>query len=398
VTHKLVTLLGKVRSNYSQATYEFEDASRRSSRFFSLELCKHIKPDKLIILGTTGSMWDSLLLETELSDYSGLQEDILSLGEAAQEDAVTQETLDILSIQLEEVLGLPCELKLLPYGRTPQEQTKTLEILVNCFDEGDTATLDITHGLRHQPMLIQQSALLVRSLKNVSISAIHYGALELTENAITPVMRVDGILEIDQWNQAVSIYDKSGDYSGFVPLLKASGFSKNALDSLQDAGFYEQTNNIEKATVKLKNFLTLLKKEEALCSPHAALFLPDLKERFAWVQKDQPYQRQSAVAWQALENGNLMRSSIYGFEAFISKLVDNDRAGVNSYDTRDLAKQAYEDEEPAESWDEYRLLRGIRNNLAHSSSQCHSTVKKAISSRTELALTLKRVFKVLIPR
>lgn len=395
MSHKLVTLLGKASSNYRQATYEFEDSSRRTSRFFGLELCKHVSPDELVILGTTGSMWDNLLLETELSGYPELEEELLSLGEAAQNDAVTQDALDQLATHLKSVLGIPCVLKLIPYGRSQQEQTETLEILVNCFSPNDTATLDVTHGLRHLPMLIQQSALVLRSLKDVTISGIHYGALDLTAENITPVMRLDGLLELDRWNQALAIYDESGDYGSFVPLLEKSGFSKNALDSLRDAAFYEQTNSVQKAYMKLKNFLALLKKE-AVCSPHAALFLPALKERFSWVERNQPHQRQSAVAWQALENDHLLRATLYGFEAFITKLAEQHQGGLESYDVRSRAKEEYETEKPADTWQAYRMLRGIRNHLAHSSSQSHAEVKKAVASRTALSLALKRVFKVLI--
>lgn len=397
MSHKLVTLLGKASSNYRQATYEFEDSSRRTSRFFGLELCKHVSPDELVILGTTGSMWDNLLLETELSGYPELEEELLSLGEAAQNDAVTQNALDQLATHLKSVLGIPCVLKLIPYGRTQQEQTETLEILVNCFSPNDTATLDVTHGLRHLPMLIQQSALVLRSLKDVTISGIHYGALDLTAQNITPVMRLDGLLELDRWNQALAIYDESGDYGSFVPLLEKSGFSKNALDSLRDAAFYEQTNSVQKAHVKLKNFLTLLKKEESICSPHAALFLPALKERFSWVEKNQPHQRQSAVAWQALENDHLLRATLYGFEAFITKLAEQEFGGLERHDVRSQAKDDYEDLKPAESWEAYLMLRGIRNHLAHSSSQSHPSVKKAVATRTSLSLALKHAFDVLIP-
>ena len=397
MSHKLVTLLGKASNNYRQATYEFDGSHRRTSRFFGLELCKQINPDELIILGTTGSMWDNLLLETELSNYTELEEELLQLGAAAQSDQVTQAALDNLATHLHEVLGIPCSLRLIPYGRTQQEQTKTLEILVDCFDPNDKATLDVTHGLRHLPMLIQQSALVLQSLKDVAIAGFHYGALELTEDGITPVMHLDGLLELDLWNQALAIYDESGNYGSFVPLLEASGFSKDALDSLRDAAFYEQTNNIQKAQVKLKNFLTLLKKEESVCSPHASLFLPALKNRFAWVHKGQPHQRQSAVAWQALENDNLLRATLYGFEAFITKLAENKQYGLQSHDVRRLAKEAYEATRPSATWESYRMLRGIRNHLAHSSSQAHVNVKRAVSNRTYLSVELRKVFSVLIP-
>jgi CRISPR-associated DxTHG motif protein len=306
--------------------------------------------------------------------------------------------LDELAGLLEPVLGLPCELRLIPYGKTHQEQTETLEVLVGCFEDNDTATLDVTHGLRHLPMLIQQSALLLRTLKDVEIAGIYYGALDMTKDDITPVMRLGGLLEIDDWGEALTHYDKTGDYAGFVPLLEKSGFSKNALDSLRDAAFYEQTNSIQKAWVKLRNFLALLEKEEATCSRHAALFLPALKKRFEWVNKQSPYQRQSAVAWLALENDHLMRATIYGFEAFLTQLTEQSGGDLDNFDVRKHAKDQYESERPSVSWNEYRLLRGVRNQLAHSSTHSHGPVRKAVSNRALMRSTLQRVFSVLIPK
>lgn len=407
----LVTLLGKAVANYKSATYVFEDKNTRTSRFFGLELAKQVKPDQLVILGTTGSMWDNLLLETELSHRTDLEQALLNIGEAAQQDRVEQATLNQLAIELSNTLNLPCRLSLIPYGRTQLEQTQTLEQLVGFFASGDTAILDISHGLRHLPMLVQQSSLLLQTLKNVQIEAIYYGALELSQESLTPVMRLDGLLEIDRWSEALYYYDRTGDYAAFADLLAQSGFSKHAVDCLKDAAFFEQTNNIHKAWVKLRQFLTMLKSEEALCSPHARLFLPALKKRFAWVSQQNPKQRQVAVAWLALDNGNLLRATLYGFEAFITQLTEQAGGDIDNHDARNTAKENYECTNgqkksnkrcehnlPSPNWEHYVLLRSIRNQLAHSSTHTHQEVKKAVASRVVLSETLQSIFKTLIPR
>ncbi|MDQ5768351.1 TIGR02221 family CRISPR-associated protein [Thiothrix subterranea] len=398
MSHILVTMLGKAASNYREATYAFDGGSHRTSRFFGLELCKHIRPDKLVILGTTGSMWDNLLLETALSEQVELEEALLTLGEAAQQDKVQQATLDQLAIHLQAVLGISCELRLIPYGRTQPEQTATLEILVNCFADNDTATLDVTHGLRHLPMLVQQSALLLQTLKDVQIAGIYYGALDLTQADITPVMRLDGLLEIDRWTEALTHYDKTGDYAVFVTLLRQSGISQAAVESLQDAAFYEQTNNVHQARGKLRDFLSKLREEESRCSRHAVLFLPALKQRFAWVNEDKLHLRQTAVAWLALEHGNLLRACIYGFEAFITKLTQEQGGKPDSFDERKYTKDQYETRKPSATWSDYKLLREIRNQLAHSSTQRNADVVKAVSNRAELTRTLHQIFTTLIPK
>jgi len=355
-------------------------------------------------------MWDNLLLETELSAQPHLEAVLLNITEAAQQDRVEQSLLNTLAVELSVVLKLPCELVLIPYGRTQLEQTQTLETLVGFFDSGDTAILDISHGLRHLPMLVQQSSLLLQTLKDVTIEAIYYGALELSHNGITPVMRLDGLLEIDRWSEALYHYDKTGDYAAFADLLAQSGFSKHAVDCLKDAAFFEQTNNIHKAWTKLRQFLMALKSEEALCSPHAQLFLPALKKRFAWVSQQNPKQRQVAVAWLALDNGNLLRATLYGFEAFITQLTEQAGGDIDNHDARNASKENYECTNgqkksnkrcehnlPSPNWEYYVLLRSIRNQLAHSSTHSHKEVQKAVASRLDLSRTLRTIFKTLIP-
>lgn len=410
MAHILISMLGKVKNpkfpNYLEANYVFPDGSEQKSRFFGLTLCNHIQPDKLVILGTSGSMWDNLLLETSLGKREDLDDEILKLAEAAQDDRVQQATLDQLAVHLSEDLGIPCELRLIPYGRTEAEQTETLNIMVERFAEHDQASLDVTHGLRHLPMLMQQSALLLQTLKQVNISGIYYGALDLTQNAATPVMSLDGLLRIHQWTEALTHYDKSGNYDVFADLLVHSGLPDELVDHLQDASFYEQTNNISLARGKLKKFVKGLKEHRRACNPQAQLFFPALEARFSWINGDKLYQRQTQVAWTALNNNNYIRASIYGFEAFITRHVQERGGNPDRYESRHHAKSDFEklkeksNKTSAEKqlWDDYRLLREIRNQFAHSTTaDASKETLNAISNRAELKQTLTKLFEALIP-
>lgn len=395
----LVTLLGKAVNNYRKANYHFANNEIANSRFFGLELAKRLQPDKLLILGTTGSMWDSLLLETDLAQQSDFDDTLLNLGESAQADQVDQKELDKLAVALSKLLGYQCILQLIPYGKNQHEQLTTLQTLVQHFEKADTAFLDVTHGLRHLPMLVQQSALLLQSLKQVNIQAIYYGALDLTDSntGLTPVMQLNGLLEIDRWTQALDIYDRTGDYSVFVSVLKTIGIQSSTLDYLEDAVFFEQTNRVSQAGGRLKDFLKALEKEENNLSSFSRLFIPSLKERFTWVYENKLYQRQSAVARQALEHGNFIRASIYGFEAFITYLVQQDRRESANYKDRQEAKERYEHNQPRETWYSYKLLRGLRNQLAHHSDSGMREIQQAITNKQTLTQKLTELFDTLLP-
>jgi CRISPR-associated Csx2 family protein len=405
MSHTLVSLLGKVKnpkyvdSNYRKANYYFSENNIETSRFFGLTLLKNTQVDKFTVLGTTGSMWDNLMLEVSLDKhYPHLEDRILKLGEDAHANQIQQADLDKFSDYMAEVLQVSCELKLIPYGRNPKEQAQTLQILMQSFSYGDQATLDVTHSLRHLPMLVQQSALLLQTSKSVKIHGIYYGALELTQNEQTPVMRLEGLLEINDWNQALAHYDKQGDYSVLIPVLTKSSLSSQMIDYLENAAFYEQTNNVQKARNQLKKFLLALKQHDHQKDIYLNLFLPALEDRFKWVNEDKLYQRQTAVAWLALEHGNLLRATLYGFEAFITYLVQKQAGNPDQYESREMAKQDYQAQRPIETWHSYKQLRQIRNRLAHSSTHSDAKIIQIVSKRTALQQCLQAIFTQLIPK
>jgi CRISPR-associated Csx2 family protein len=58
----LLSFLGKGRADlktgYRIASYRFDAGFARSVPFFGLALNDYLKPDRLVLVGTAGSMWD----------------------------------------------------------------------------------------------------------------------------------------------------------------------------------------------------------------------------------------------------------------------------------------------------------------------------------------------------
>lgn len=61
----LISFLGKSASNaqtgYRTANYVFQPGFERKVPFFGMGLLEYLKPQKLILAGTAGSMWDVFL-------------------------------------------------------------------------------------------------------------------------------------------------------------------------------------------------------------------------------------------------------------------------------------------------------------------------------------------------
>ena len=241
MTHTLISFLGRGNTDrgkrYQTATYQFDTGEQRTTEFFGLGLTQQIKPDRLLILGTTGSMWDVLLFSLGLGEKH--DNALLALTESADANRATQAQLNQLTTDVSDRLGLPVALRLIDYGRNTEEQVGILQKMALDIAEGDRVTLDVTHGLRHLPMLAQMSALYLRRVKNVEVLGLYYGALDMRQDGITPVMNLRGLLDIADWTGAVQSFDKDGDYGVFALIIEEQFL--NAASLLKKSAFYERT-------------------------------------------------------------------------------------------------------------------------------------------------------------
>lgn len=401
MTHTLISFLGRGNldrgKRYRQATYEFGAGQRQTTEFFGLGLTRQVGPDRLLILGTTGSMWDVLLFSLGLDQEH--DEALLALTESADADRTTQEELDRLTPVVSERLGLQVTLRLIPYGRDAGEQVEILQRMARDIAEGDAVTLDVTHGLRHLPMLAQMSALYLRRVKGVEVRGLYYGVLDMTRDGITPVMNLRGLLDIADWAGAVQSFDKDGDYGVFAPLIQAQ--TPAAAGLLQESAFYERTTRPGQARGKLRDLDALLNREPL--AGIGSLFAPTLRARLSWHREDRLYLRQQALARLYLEHGDFLRAALLGFEAFITRLMQ--QQGMTNPDNwiqRDNAKKDYEAQNKtihprSDEYQRYCLLRDLRNHLAHGNVSPQVEIQKALAGAEQLRGFLDELFERLLP-
>jgi CRISPR-associated Csx2 family protein len=398
MTHSLISFLGKSQKRdglYSTANYDFE-GHVETTRFFSLGLKNVIKPDRLIILGTSGSMWDVLF--ESFAEAPQYEEQKLLLIDAVEHDRVTQAQLQACEPLLKECLGIDCQLSLIPYGDSTPTQVEILQTMVKGIVNGDQVSLDLTHGLRHLPMLGLLSAMYLQTAKKVTIKGIYYGALDRTPrdviNPRTPVMRLEGLLHIADWITALHGFDKTGDIAPFSDLLQQEGVSPATADLLKTAAFHESVLNVTNARKPLRDFA----KQTAAGLPGiAGLFQDSLHERISWVDQDNIYLRQREKAQFYLQQGDYVRAAALGYEALITRHLkkQNPRADAESYALRDDIKQQLKDQ--AGGGPDYKMLRNIRNSLAHANRDNTKEVQQALSSEERLKQKLSDLFAKLLP-
>lgn len=393
----LITFLGRIpksESGYRTTRYDFGDGiEQHPVAFFGWPLAERVRPDRLVILGTAGSMWDHLF-EGDLDLGTEEEEARLALVDAVEKLAVTYELLQSLEPLIERRLQIQVRLQLIPYSRVAEEQIELLRILANHIDESDVVDLDVTHAFRHLPMIALMGALYLRKVKGIDIGHIWYGAFDPDKQEAL-VHDLSGLLLIADWVTAVSTYDKDGDYGVFADLLPEELGSV-----LANASFLETVNNIGQARGKVRKAL------DQLCdlSPPdqaTALFYPDLIERLQWARKDHLHQRQRTLADQHLKGGRYFEATIYGYEAFITSLAQQHGLKPDQVEHREQAREIFDAEEKRRTprsprhraWD---CLRRLRNALVHGTRPKGEEVQRAISDRSEMHKLLHNLFDELL--
>lgn len=396
--HTLVSFLGRGRDNpqtgYRQATYRFPDGSTETTAYFGLALARHLAPDRLALLGTAGSMWDVLV--ENLPGIGGEDDALrLALMDAVAAQRVDQPLLERVAPLVERALGRPVQLLCIPFGRDAAEQRAILDAIAQAAPNGQVS-LDLTHGFRHLPMLGLLSAFVLDGLGR-QVAGLYYGALDMSADGIAPVLRLDGLIAVQRWVDALASFEASGDYGLFAPLLERDGVPADKARCLHEAAFFERTFNVSDAARKLNTFLPIL---DAPLPGASGLFQKRLKERLAWVGEADLAARQRKLAFEHLKRGDYVRAVIFGYEGLVTRLCHEQARDPLNFSARKQVAEEFNRElragEHADGKrDAFRTLSYLRNALAHGTppygEHLRRVLRDAQALRQEIEACLDRL-------
>lgn len=391
MTHTLVSFLGSSRldpqTGYRTARYRFDDGREEVTPFFGLALARQLKPDRILILGTSGSMWPALI---EHGAKEGAEDERLALIEAAEHNAVTQAQLNALEPYAQQTLGAPVSLRLIPYADQPAAQQEILALIAREVTQGEVS-FDVTHGFRHLAMLGFLSALMLTHGRTLRIRGLWYGALDMTQGGVTPVVRLDGLLRIEDWLAALVRFEASGDFAVFAPLLVADGLPETEARRLDRAWGYLNLTNVSDAARELK---PLLKRLHEPLKGASELFRDRLRRALRWAETDDLAEQQRQLALQALRRGDFLRASLFGLESFLSRETTNLGGNPLVHEDKRRAEQNFQEElrqgEHAD-WKRqaYWLLKNVRNACAHATVPTFEPHAKLLRNPDRLAKELE---------
>ncbi len=388
-----VTFLGRgrdsKRTGYRTANYRFPDDSTHTTPFLGLALADYIGPERTLILGTASSQWGVLVENLAAADE--MEEARLELLDAEESGTVTQAMLDSVTPLMEREVGCEVVPRLIPFGKDEAEQYQILEVIAADISEGEV-DFDLTHGFRHFGMIGLLSAFMLARLQpDLTVKQLWYGALEMTENGITPVLRLDGLDRVRQWLAALNRFDATGNYRVFGALLVKDGVDKTITKHLENAAFHERTFNVSQAAIEIKAFRPVL---ETHLNGASGLFQERLAASLDWVDLETLSKQQAKLARQYLERRDYIRATILTWESLISE--ECEKAGLNPTnrqirDTQNALRVGDQIEQR-----ERKTLQDIRNTFAHAAA-VNRSVEDILADEETLNETLKRLFKHLLP-
>jgi len=388
MTATLFTFLGRVarteKGTYRSAVYRFADGDvTEPVAFLGWPLARRTRPDRLVVLGTAGSMWDHLF-EGDLDFGSEAEQARLALLDPVERRQVTQPHLEPLAPMLGARIGCEVRLALIPYCRDEAEQAGLLAVIAEHVAAGDTVDLDVTHGFRHLPMLSLLAALYLRRVRGAHVRHIWYGAFD-PDTGEAPMHELAGMLRIADWLEALAVYDHCGDYGVFGPLAGPAG------RWLEKAAFHERATSVSRA----REALTAWASSDAPLPPErpeAQLFAPALHQRLEWRRLDARDVQEAALARRYLAEGDFLRAAIFAQEAVISAEVKAQGRRVDDTDARNEARDFLNEHEPR-----FPVLGRFRNSLAHGTRSRDPRVSSAFDSPERLAAALGDLFEALLP-
>lgn len=395
----LISFLGRGRldnkSGYRTARYRMPSGKIYETPYFGLALAEHLAASEVILLGTASSMWD-LLIEQVAGD-SATEEPRIALIEAVQEGQVTEALLEPLMPAMQACIGRPVRAMVIPSSVTFDEQQQILERLSKVLKKGQTIALDLTHGFRHLAMLGFTAARYLAHARNVKITGLFYGALDMTENGITPVVELSGLDHLQKWAEAFEAYEASGDFSRFAPLLEQDGFPKEYAEALKRGWHYLTVTNVTDAARTLAPVYVAL---ENPLSGASELFREKLRRSLAWSNTPKLSEKYRQLALQALNRGDLLRASIFGQEAFLARETEADCRDPLSFDERKETEKQFQEElkngeHPDWKRAAYWLLKNVRNACAHGTRPTYDKHRDLLKNpnrlKEELQATLNRL-------
>lgn len=382
---------------YQQTTYRFPNGFQQEASVFGAALLKYLKEQgrpaqRWLAMGTAQSIWDALaeiVPDEQLASVESVWDEV---GHAVRRKAMTQPVLDRWSAALTAAAGLEVVCALVGPTDDRDSQMRVWEAMYEQVGAGDHLTLDITHGLRHQPVLMTFMATTLRWFRRLSRVDMYYGALEL-ERRVIELPLCNDFLDIAE---ALATYQYADDFSRLVNVFgRVTQPEAVLLRDLERAAFADGVNRVVRQAAEGAKRRLGAYDGDALDRALAEA----LSEPVAWVAETSFAARLRRKAEAAFESDQLLKGIVLLYEAICVAGVQKFQTGDPlNYRSRQSAKQALEND-PAFS-DVFTEVKNLRNAVVHGTVPENAELQNALdvtnpkTARDRIGGIVRRGFKL----
>lgn len=278
--------------------------------------------DRVHLLGTADSMWDTLVLH-----FAPEREELYyTLAEAIRDRSLTEghAALAELAALLSDHFGVPIDLGLLPLPTSEANTWAMLERMASLphLSDDDTLSLDVTHGLRVQPLFLLLALRYLQAVRPaLRLGHVFYGALDLQRDGIAPVYDLKPHVALLDWIDAARAFERSADAGPLVDLLQGGQEERVVAEKADDLTRTLQANALPLLRSGANAFFSALR---AVPAGHVPLDLvrEPLERLPRAANAGRPWEALLYVADHHAEHGRLGLALMAAWEAARARVTD----------------------------------------------------------------------------
>ena len=397
----LITALGsgtynkeKNEKEYKPATYYVEEGNPlEKTEFIASAIDEKWKMDKIIFIGTTGSMWSNIYkfyCKNKSITMNDEYYDKLKNTELTANKDTPVEKLEIEKFN--NTFGGKIKGIVIKYGVNDIENLENFHSIIEIekeIEDGDEIFIDITHSFRSMSfwLFLIMTYLKDVSNKNINIKNITYGMFEApNETKETPIVSLNLFIDILKWFKGASELKNYGNSYSILEELEKNLEDKDIKNELKNFSNAMNINYIDSLKESLKNFDTIKNKLDNLEGP-GKYIVPQIFENFInefkfqndeiLSNEEKKYLLRAKLAKWHCEQKRYAMAAININEALVDFIMDvlnfpikkdtKDKTSENKLAINWLEKiEKVEDKEIKKYGTMYVETRSIRNKSAHS--------------------------------
>ena len=383
----------KNEKEYKPATYYVEEGHPlEKTELIASAIDEQWKMDKIIFIGTTGSMWSNVYkfyCENKRITMNDEYYDKLKNTELSANKDTLIENLEIEKFNAtfdKKIKGI-----VIKYGVDNKENLENFHSIIEIekeIEDGDEIFIDVTHSFRSMSFWLFLIMTYLRDVsnKNIDIKNITYGMFEApNEKKETPIVSLNLFVDILKWFKGASELKNYGNSYSILDELEKNLIDKEIKNEIENFSDTMNINYIDSIEESLKNFNTIKDKLNNLEGPGKYIIpqvfknfintfeLPN-KEKFS--NEEKKYLLRAKLAKWHFNQKRYSMAAININEAIVDFIMDalnfpNIDTEIKTDKSR-LAKiwleqiKEVEDEEIKKYGTMYVETRSIRNKIAHS--------------------------------